>query len=108
VIYLKKCPECGSTLKVTKYGKPGSRKKDKKALHCEKCHSYYLDNKTWEKLEEEMDEAERTKLIRVSKDIWDEANKFVRKNKTEYPSLKYFTQKALREKIAREKSKSRS
>jgi len=43
------------------------------------------------------------KHIKVHKDVWEMASDFVRKNKLMYPSIKFFTQQAIMEKIRREK-----
>jgi hypothetical protein len=43
------------------------------------------------------------KHIKVHKDVWGMASDFVRKNKIMYPSIKFFTQQAIMEKINREK-----
>ena len=42
------------------------------------------------------------KHIKVHRDIWSMANKFVQENKIMYPSIKFFTQQAIIEKIRKE------
>ena len=43
------------------------------------------------------------KHIKVHRDVWEMANEFVREHKIMYPSIKFFTQQAIMEKIKRGK-----
>ncbi len=45
----------------------------------------------------------RDKHVKIHEEVWEMANDFVSNNKIMYPSIKFFTQQAIMEKIRREK-----
>ena len=104
---MQKCIECGSNLIEIDFSKSKTDYKhtaDKhgRAFKCKKCNLIYLDEKTSEKIEKELKKAIKDKQIKVDGEVWEEVSKFVKGHKKAYPSIKFFTQRALLEKMSRE------
>ena len=104
---MEKCIECGSKLveidfSKSKAGYKHSPDKHGRAFKCTKCNLIYLDDKTSERIEHELKKAIKDKQIKVDGEVWEEVDKFVKSHKKAYPSIKFFTQRALLEKMSRE------
>ena len=84
--------------------------KETVSYRCPSCGDFFIEET--EKIPEQPPVAEKTersdqprggdKHIKVHRDIWSMANKFVQENKIMYPSIKFFTQQAIIEKIGKE------
>ncbi len=99
---MKKCKECGGEMKEIDFSSiPEIRhtKSTGKAYECKKCGDIELDRESSRRLR---DELTLNKTIKIDRTIWEKISTFVRKHRTEYPSMKFFTQKAVVEKLRRE------
>ena len=104
---MEKCLDCGSKLKEidfskSKAGYKHDSKKHGRAFKCSKCNTVYFDESTSKRLSKEIEKATKDKLIKVDEETWNEVKQFVKTHKRDYPSMKFFTQKALLEKLSRE------
>ncbi len=81
------------------------------SYRCSNCGDFFIEEKK-KKSTSAPEESAKTvsgrkesydKHIKVHKDVWEMASDFVRNNKIMYPSIKFFTQQAIMEKIKREK-----
>ena len=83
------------------------------SYRCSNCGDFFIEEKKIEPTAATMEtdtivsgrKESVDKHIKVHKDVWEMASEFVRKNKIMYPSIKFFTQQAIMEKIKREKKK---
>lgn len=105
--------ECGSKLveldmSKSKSGLRAGSKAPGRAFKCPKCNIIYFDEHTSAKVKKDLNKAIKDKLIKVDESIWQDVQVFVRDHKCNYPSVKFFTQKALLEKLARESKMSKS
>ena len=75
-----------------------NREKDGRAYECTKCGNIEIDIKTSLKIKREMNTL-KDKTIKIDGTVWKSLNEFVRENKNKYPSMKYFAQIAILEKL---------
>ncbi|MDI6916293.1 MAG: hypothetical protein QMC80_00675 [Thermoplasmatales archaeon] len=99
---MKKCKECDGEMKEIDFSSIPEIKHTKiagKAYECKKCGDIELDMETSRKLRKKLIS---DKSVKIDRTIWEKINTFIRKHRTEYPSMKFFTQKAVTEKLRRE------
>ena len=99
---MKKCKECGEEMKEIDFSSIPEIKHTKstgKTYECKKCGDIELSEESSRRLREELIP---DKSVKIDKIIWEKINTFIRKYRTEYPSMKFFTQKAVLEKLRRE------
>lgn len=104
---MDRCIDCGSKLIEIDFSKSKAdykhnTKKHGRAFKCKKCNIVFFNAKTSRQVKNELEKAPKDKLIKVDKSIWEEVHAFVSKRKRDYPSIKFFAQRALVEKILRE------
>jgi len=99
---MRKCKECGGKMKEIDFSSVPEIKHTKstgKAYECKKCGDIESDRESSRRLREELTS---DKSVKIDRTIWEKISTFVRKHKAEYPSMKFFTQKAVLEKLRRE------
>ena len=80
------------------------------SYRCPSCGDFFLKEK--ERIPERSQEIQKVEMstlskgsdkhIKVHRDVWSMAHNFVQDNKIMYPSIKFFTQQAIIEKIRKE------
>ncbi len=108
---MKNCEKCGVSLLQMVLS--SDEKTEMISYRCPSCGDAFIKEvqKQLPKIEEEDATTAQTrkrsvdKHVKVHRDIWNMANEFVQENKIMYPSIKFFTQQAIIEKIKMEKSK---
>ena len=107
---MKNCEKCGVSLLQMVLS--SDEKTEMISYRCPSCGDAFI--KEEQKLPPEIVKEDATtaqkrkrsidKHVKIHRDIWHMANEFVQENKISYPSIKFFTQQAIIEKIKREKN----
>lgn len=97
-----KCKQCKSEMKEIDFSEIGEIHSEGKAYECEECGYIELDKNSSAKLRNELKNAKKDKAVKIDRELWAKVYEFVEENKDKYPTMKFFTQKAILEKLEKE------
>lgn len=107
---MENCEKCGVSL--LKMVLSSDEESEMISYRCPSCGDAFIKEEPKQPLDIEEEGTTPTptrkisidKHVKIHRDIWHMANDFVQENKIMYPSIKFFTQQAIIEKIKREKN----
>jgi hypothetical protein len=101
-----KCKDCGAAMRELDFSKVPELELesgvDGVVYECKRCGTIEPDEKLSTMLTAEMRNSSADKTIKVDRNVWERVNHHIKKHRTSYPSLKFFTQRALLEKLEKE------